>query len=150
MQSPSSAASIGNFFLQLGRKEDSPIDQMKLQKLLFYAHAWYLAYNSKPLFDEDFEAWPWGPVVSDIYRQTKNFRGNPIDKSFQLLKLQNSQNNCLLWHYVVPQEISETTELAVFLKEVWDFYKKYTGIQLSNSTHEPGEPWTIIKDQQID
>lgn len=33
-----------------------------------------------------------------------------------------------------------------FLKSVWDTMKVFTGIQLSNSTHAPGEPWTIVSD----
>ena len=66
--SVTSAAAVANEFLALGEKEPRfpPIDQLKLQKLLFYAHAWHLAIKKAPLFDEDFEAWPWGPVVRDI------------------------------------------------------------------------------------
>jgi uncharacterized phage-associated protein len=34
-----------------------------------------------------------------------------------------------------------------YLRRVWDIYKGYSGVQLSNSTHAPGEPWTIVRDQ---
>lgn len=76
----SSAAAVANEFLRLGREEHNfpSIDQTKLQKLLFYSHAWHLAMFNKPLFEEDFEAWPWGPVSKDIYFQTKQHGTRPI------------------------------------------------------------------------
>ncbi len=39
----------------------------KLQKLCYYAQAWTLAWDGKPLFKEDFEAWANGPVCRDLY-----------------------------------------------------------------------------------
>ena len=34
-----------------------------------------------------------------------------------------------------------------FIASVWESHKKFSGVQLSNATHAPGEPWTIIKDK---
>ncbi|MDA0665038.1 MAG: DUF4065 domain-containing protein [Proteobacteria bacterium] len=69
IDAPATAAAVANEFLAL--QETSPsttaIDPLKLQKLLFYANAWYLALHDDSLFDEDIEAWPWGPVVRNIY-----------------------------------------------------------------------------------
>lgn len=41
----------------------------KLQKLCYYAQAWTLAWDEKPLFDEDFEAWANGPVCRPLYEK---------------------------------------------------------------------------------
>jgi len=41
---------------------------MKLEKLLYYAQAWSLVWDDKPLFSERIEAWANGPVVRDIYQ----------------------------------------------------------------------------------
>ena len=46
---------------------------------------------------------------------------------------------------VAPDGVGNA-ETAAFLKSVWDTMKNYTGIQLSNSTHAPGEPWTIVNE----
>jgi len=35
---------------------------MKLQKLCYYAQAWSLVWDERPLFDERIEAWANGPV----------------------------------------------------------------------------------------
>ena len=39
----------------------------KLQKLCYYAQAWTLAWDGKPLFDEDFQAWSNGPVCPPLF-----------------------------------------------------------------------------------
>lgn len=139
-----SAAAVANEFLKLAREEPffPPIDQMKLQKLLFYAHAWFLAYQQRPLFDEDFEAWPWGPVVRDIYYQTRNCGRDPV--SGPISKLQNTGVGNLGYTFASPS--IDNQDLSKFIKSVWDVHKQYTGIQLSNATHAPGEPWTILKE----
>ncbi len=67
------AIAASNQFLKFAQDEPQyTFDQMKLQKLLFYAHAWHLAYDRGPLFENDFEAWPWGPVVRNVYMQIKD------------------------------------------------------------------------------
>lgn len=40
---------------------------MKLQKLLYYAQAWHLAWEGKPLFAERLEAWAQGPVSPHVF-----------------------------------------------------------------------------------
>jgi uncharacterized phage-associated protein len=142
---PASAIAVANFFLTRGREDAGfpPIDQMKLQKLVYYAQAWYLAYHNTPLFLEDVEAWPWGPVVRPIYYQTRSFGRGPITSS--LTELQFDSGAPLKPKFVAP-EVSDPT-LMQFLNLIWDVHKPFTGIQLSNSTHAPGEPWTIVRDQ---
>ena len=44
------------------------ITTLKLQKLVYYCQAWSLAWDGKPLFDEDFEAWANGPVNPRLFR----------------------------------------------------------------------------------
>lgn len=40
-----------------------------MQKLVYYAQAWCLAWNERPLFDEPIEAWVNGPVVRSLFAQ---------------------------------------------------------------------------------
>ncbi|MCH7691617.1 MAG: DUF4065 domain-containing protein, partial [candidate division Zixibacteria bacterium] len=39
------------------------VSAMKLHKLLYYAQAWSLVWDERPLFQERIEAWVSGPVV---------------------------------------------------------------------------------------
>lgn len=41
---------------------------MKLHKLVYYAQAWALVWDEKPLFAERIEAWANGPVVPKLYQ----------------------------------------------------------------------------------
>jgi uncharacterized phage-associated protein len=45
-----------------------PMTAMKLQKLVYYAQAWSLAWTGRALFYEAIEAWQLGPVVRTLYR----------------------------------------------------------------------------------
>lgn len=145
-RAPSTAVAIANEFIDMGMAEPNfpPIDQMKLQKLLYYSHAWYLAYFDRPLFEEDLEAWPWGPVVRDVYSQTKKFGKFPVsEKLYEISKIGDKPSD---FGFVIPAKPTDTW-LTGFIRAIWDTHKSFTGIQLSNSTHAPGEPWTIVNDQ---
>ncbi len=141
---PTSAAAAANQFLFFGERDGISITQMKLQKLLFYAHAWHLAHKGIPLFEEDFEAWPWGPVVRDIYNQTRRFGHAPVSE--RISHLQRVGENPLDWRFSVPPPIDDP-DTREFVSAVWDSHKDYTAVQLSNSTHAPDEPWTIVKER---
>jgi len=42
------------------------IDEMKLQKLLYFSQRETLAILNKPLFNEEFEGWKYGPISREI------------------------------------------------------------------------------------
>jgi uncharacterized phage-associated protein len=146
---PTTAAAAANEFLQLGWSEPGlpPITQMKLQKLLFYAHAWHLATQNRPLFEEDFEAWAWGPVVRDVYFQTREFGREPITKRISRLTVAPGDTRFLNAKFETPILGEGDVGVRTFIRSVWESHKPFSGVQLSNSTHAPGEPWTIIKEK---
>ena len=58
---------VAKYFLEkLG-----PMSTWKLQKLCYYAQAWSLVWDEKPLFQEDFEAWSNGPVCPQLFQRHK-------------------------------------------------------------------------------
>lgn len=54
-------------------REKGLMTTMKLQKLCYYAQAWSLAWDEKPLFDEDFQAWANGPVCPSLFFRHKGY-----------------------------------------------------------------------------
>jgi uncharacterized phage-associated protein len=48
-------------------RERGPMTALKLQKLVYYSQAWSLVWDERPLFDEQIEAWTYGPVVPALY-----------------------------------------------------------------------------------
>ena len=59
-----------------------PVDNLKLQKLLYYSQAVYLVLHDKePLFSESIEAWDYGPVVPPVYKEYKRYGFETIPPS---------------------------------------------------------------------
>jgi uncharacterized phage-associated protein len=48
-------------------EQNGSMTTMKLQKLCYYSQAWSLAWEGKPLFPEDFQAWANGPVCPQLF-----------------------------------------------------------------------------------
>jgi uncharacterized phage-associated protein len=150
MAAPTSSAAVANAFLTIQDADNStfpPIDPMKIQKLVFYAHAWWLAIKDEPLFDEEVYAWPWGPVIPSIYGDFKDFGKNPITGKFatEIVRVGESFSD-----FRIKTPAPPTGEVMEFLRSVWESHKQFSGTQLSNSTHAQGEPWTIVKAQYGD
>jgi len=148
MTAPTTAAAVANAFLDIQEQDTSSaprIDQMKLQKLLFYAHAWFLAHGNGPLFDEEVYAWPWGPVVPSIYGQFRDAGRQPIvgKRATEFVRVDGGRfpDFQIRTPKQVPPHIME------YLRSVWNTHRHLSGVQLSNATHAPGEPWTVVKDQ---
>lgn len=63
-------------------EKQGEMSTMKLQKLCYYAQAWSLVWNDKPLFKEDFQAWTNGPVCSKLFEKTNDkFSVNADDET---------------------------------------------------------------------
>lgn len=143
---PTTAAAVANAFLDLQAADTGNfprIDQMKLYKLVFYAQAWWLAQKDSSLFEEDVLAWPWGPVVKELYGDFKSSGRSPIthQRATTITKTGAS-----VFDFRIAEPEKPNAEVMSFLKQIWDIHKPFTGIALSNATHAKGEPWTIIKD----
>lgn len=64
MPAPYESKAIANFFLQRQR-----LTQVRLHKLVYFAHGWHLGLNRGPLLDEAIQAWRYGPVVPSLYEE---------------------------------------------------------------------------------
>ena len=134
---------VANTFLYQAKEDDVSVDHLKLQKLVYCLHGWYLATRSEPVVGEYFEAWPYGPVLPSLYREFKMFGKSPITQyaydvdphtgDSAALLLGNSDNN--FWEVFRP---------------VWKRYKDLTGLQLSALTHAPDTPWSKARDRRDD
>ncbi len=74
------AEAVARYFLHLaaGAPEPTPVTQMQLHKLLYYAQGWSLGARGEPLFAGRIEAWMHGPVVREAYRLFARFEDEPI------------------------------------------------------------------------
>lgn len=72
------ANTVADFIIKTCRDRGYYLSNLKLQKLLFYAQAWHLAIEEKPLFDEDFQAWIAGPIQPEVYYRFEPYKWYPI------------------------------------------------------------------------
>jgi uncharacterized phage-associated protein len=127
-----SAQEVANWFLAW--TDDDPeilITNLKLQKLLYYAQAHYLANTGEPLFSNDLEAWRLGPVVREVYdfyasiaKEEKAKTGKHLPLSlqsdFDFAKFTDYDNQ--------------------FLIQLWESYGHYEPNDLVDLTHSEA-PW---------
>ena len=55
----------------------TPISNLKLQKILYYAQAAFLVKDER-LFDDKISAWRYGPVIEDVYYYFRKNVNKPI------------------------------------------------------------------------
>jgi uncharacterized phage-associated protein len=75
---PASANVVADFFLCFAHDHGDLMTNLKLQKLVYYAQAWFLAIYDEPLFGDRLEAWVHGPVQPELYQRFKAHKWNPI------------------------------------------------------------------------
>ena len=93
----------------------------KLQKLCYYAKAWYLALNDENLISEPFEAWVHGAVQPKLYWEYKPYGFNTIPQN---------QNDI----ETIPEEFLD------FAKMIYASYGDLDGNQLERLNHSE-MPW---------
>jgi uncharacterized phage-associated protein len=146
MTAPYQTAAIANWFLDRAERADAQLDPMKLQKLIYFAHGWYLALAGKALIDEHPQAWEYGPVIPSIYQEFKSFGRGPIKDRATVIswgprasgqKLQDWMSA----HFVTPRIDADDSEVEELLEQVWIVYGTRSAVQLSNMSHIEGGAW---------
>jgi uncharacterized phage-associated protein len=84
------ANEVADYLIWRAHEHGSFISNLKLQKLLYYAHAWHLAIYDNGLFSERIEAWVHGPVIPAVYRRFKNYGFRNIDEFIECPPLPNA------------------------------------------------------------
>nr|WP_302167710.1 type II toxin-antitoxin system antitoxin SocA domain-containing protein [uncultured Schaedlerella sp.] len=58
---------VAKFFNELHvEKHGCAMDQMKMHKMMYFSQRESLMISSNPLFNDDFEAWKYGPVLVNV------------------------------------------------------------------------------------
>ncbi|KZK08682.1 Panacea domain-containing protein [Lactococcus cremoris] len=69
---------IADYFVLSSLKQNIEINNLKLQKLLYYFYAMNLVNGNENPFHEKFEKWQYGPVLPSVYHSYKQFGGYDI------------------------------------------------------------------------
>lgn len=106
-------------------QEDEPnggerLTNLKLQKMLYYQQGYHLAAFGTPLFEEEVEAWMYGPVVPCVYDVYSQYGSETLPETDN------------------PIELLEEEE--ILFNQVYQAYRDFSAIGLMNRTHNE-QPW---------
>jgi len=131
-----SAIQIANYFIKLSKKDNKPVDNMKLQKLVYIAYGFYLGYYDEYLINETPEAWKYGPVIYSLYHALKHYGNKSVNDYCSEITYEKDD-----FKETIPMLDEKNEKVVDFLKIIWNTYKEFDGWQLSNLTHQKGSPW---------
>src|SRR5262245_37160312 len=117
---------VAKHFLRLAQAEadePEPITHLRLQKLLYYAQGWALAFRGQPLFSGRLEAWQHGPVSPEPYQYFRRFGNQPIP-----------------WDSFAEEQSEIPDEDGALIDSVWQSYKAHSATKLRQMTHQE-TPW---------
>jgi uncharacterized phage-associated protein len=114
---------VAKYFLSKANNDGDLITNLKMQKLLYYAQAWYLVNYGTPLFHEKISAWSLGPVITSAYTHFKKFGASPI-----LYKNTGKESDIF------------TKKQIEYLDEFYGIFLKFSAHELVNMSHNES-PW---------
>lgn len=109
------------------------LTNLSLQKVAYFCHGWSLAVHGSGLSKQDFEAWQYGPVLQNLYREFKSYDRRPIDS--RCMRLDPSTGN-----RSVVDPISDPSALLI-IQACVKFYGGLRAGTLVEMSHDPGGAW---------
>ena len=77
------AMDIDKYIINKCIELNRPISNLQLQKILYYVQGGYIkATKGDKLFDEDLEAWAYGPVVPGVYYKFNKYSSSNINSEY--------------------------------------------------------------------
>ncbi|MDL2310474.1 DUF4065 domain-containing protein [Peptostreptococcaceae bacterium OttesenSCG-928-C18] len=117
------ALEVAKYVINKGIEKNTPISNLQLQKILYYMQEYNLKNYNTPLFEDNFEAWQFGPVIATVYHEYSSNGGSKIDR------MQNIESKI-----EVPENMDIMIEEKMKLNP-WD---------LVNDTHSKDKPWYYV------
>ena len=104
---------------------DWKITNLELQKIMYLSQMIYMGRNAGDyLFDGDFEAWDYGPVIPELYHKVKQFGAGKIRDVFN-----------------GARSFKEDDPRRAFIEEMCEKFLNYTAGQLVSITHHHRGAW---------
>lgn len=145
---------VANVFIELAHKDNVEINAMKLNRLVYLAHGYWLALVERPLLNEYIIAYPYGPMVVSVKEMFgPKYGKDPITDFGARYEIHESPDGeftgaskTYIW---MPRR--EQDEPAIeLINRVWQVYKDIGHIQLTNYCHMIGASpwWEVAKEYQ--
>ena len=129
---------VCRYVINYSNDKDYGISNLKLQKILYFIQAYFLISANKKCFEEKIEAWDFGPVVPEAYREYKQFGSGDIPTVTSIVDF-NEDN---IWDSTVWQYKDDIITPAdkLLIKAVVDRFSAHSATDLVYITHHQA-PW---------
>lgn len=118
------ARQVSSYIIKKCVNDREPISNLQLQKILYFIQRDYLRSDiGNPAFNDDFEAWRFGPVIPEVYYDYSGFGSMAIDM------WDNEPDIMLTDKVLIDPVIEEKRNL-----DPWD---------LVEQTHKNGGAWAL-------
>ncbi len=120
------ARTIANNLIERGIKRGEAFTPLQIIKLVYFCHAWMLAFHGRPLVRDEQRvlAWKDGPVISDLYYDLKKWGRSPVQNIIRGDRQENLDRDA-----------------GKMIDIIFDNYGDYTGSKLWKMAHMEGGPW---------
>lgn len=136
MTAPCDPRAVANLLLREARSRGHNISNLKLQKLLFLCHAFYLVDTGRPLVRGTFEAWQYGPVHREAYDAFKKFGAKPITEDADKFDPVTGTRE--------PLATPAKRDVIDVIQKVVQFYGARSPGELVQLTHAKNGPWDHV------
>ena len=117
---------LAHYIVDKCSNDGKPVSNLQLQKMLYFLQSVYCsATNGELLFEDEFEAWPYGPVIRSVYREFSIYGGDTIDERY-------------------PVELEMPPEIKAFIDQGIEVLRDKSPWDLVKTSHAPGSPWDRV------
>ncbi len=124
------ATHLANYFIDNLRY----VDNIRLNKLVYLSFGVAVALDGRKLFNEDIQAWRFGPVIPSIYHEFKKYGYGGVK---EMSSIQDPVTNEIFF----PEIESTDTDALQVLKAVKEEYGEISLTDLIGIVHDKGSPW---------
>lgn len=72
------AISLSNYVISLFEEQETPVTNLKLQKVLYYIQGYFYKHFGKAAFSDEIYNWQYGPVVPVVYYEYNDNGSAPL------------------------------------------------------------------------
>ena len=128
-----SAMEVARTLIYIANSRQIDITNLKLQKLLYFCEAYYMCVEDTcKMFNEEFNALTFGPVVLEVYNNYKSNLSYPIELS------EEEKSTIIVENCQLGQSYINT------INQVLDSFGTLSASQLVALTHMTDSPWEKI------
>lgn len=131
---------VARYVINYSNERGYGVSNLKLQKLLYFIQAYFLTAtdDNRPCFKDKIEAWDFGPVVPNAYREFRQYgSGNiPTIESYVVFDNKNIWNS----HREVYNPNVIACDDRKMIASVVDEFSRYSASGLVDLTHRQA-PW---------